>query len=52
MEWVEVSVETKTEAADLVTAAFTDIGAGGVEIDDPALINAYIDEGRWDYRDM
>lgn len=52
MEWVEVSVETKTEAADLVTTAFTDIGAGGVEIDDPALVNAYIDEGRWDYRDM
>lgn len=36
----------------MVAEIFQDLGASGVEIEDPALINEYISSGAWDYVDL
>ena len=45
MEWSEVSIRTSHEATDVVAEIFHDIGASGVVIEDPALVNDYIQAG-------
>lgn len=52
MEWVEISVRTSHEAMDLVASILEDLGAAGVAMDDPALVNEYIHSGLWDYTDI
>jgi len=52
MRWAKVSVVTTHEAADLIGNVLLELGAGGVEFDDPSLVNAYIDAGLWDYTDL
>lgn len=52
MKWTEVSIITTHEATDIIAEAFRDVGAQGVVIEDPALINDYIHAGMWDYEDM
>ncbi len=52
MEWSEVSIRTSHEATDIVAEIFHDIGASGVVIEDPALVNDYIQAGGWDYTDI
>ena len=52
MEWSEVSIRTSHEATDVVAEIFHDIGASGVVIEDPALVNDYIQAGGWDYTDI
>ncbi len=52
MKWAEVSVRTSHEAMDLVASLMEDVGAAGVVMDDPALVNEYIRSGKWDFRDM
>ena len=52
MEWSEVSIRTSHEAPDVVAEIFHDIGASGVVIEDPALVNDYIQAGGWDYTDI
>ena len=52
MKWTEVSIITTHEATDISAEAFRDVGAQGVVIEDPALVNDYIRAGMWDYEDM
>ena len=52
MRWAKVSVLTTHEGAELIGNILMELGAAGVEIDDPALVNEYIDTGLWDYTDL
>lgn len=52
MKWCEVSIQTTHEATELISEIFTDLGASGVVIEDPELINDYITSGKWDYTDI
>ncbi len=52
MKWAEVVIRTSHEATELVAEIFHDLGASGVVIEDPALLNSYIDSGLWDYTDL
>ena len=52
MNWAEVSIRTSHEATELVAEIFHDLGASGVVIEDPELLNNYIDSGLWDYTDI
>ena len=52
MRWAQVSVVTAHEGADLIGNILMELGAAGTEIDDPSLVNEYIDAGLWDYTDL
>lgn len=52
MQWAEVSVDTSHEATYLVSEILQELGAAGVVIEDPALLNEYIRSGLWDYTDL
>ena len=52
MNWAQISIRTSHEAMDIIAAIFSDIGANGVAMDDPAIINEYINSSLWDYTDM
>ena len=52
MQWAEVRVDTSHEAMDLVSEILQELGAAGVVIEDPALLNEYIRSGLWDYTDL
>ena len=52
MRWAQVSVVTTHEGADLIGNILMELGAAGTEIDDPSLVNEYIDAGLWDYTDL
>lgn len=49
MNWLEISVHVPHEGIDMVSNIFDDLGAGGVVIEDPALINQYIEANIWDH---
>lgn len=52
MDWVEVTVKTTTEGADIVAQAFYEIGVNGVAVEDPdAVRQAQKEERTWDYID-
>ena len=52
MKWAEISLRTSHEATELVADIFHDLGASGVVIEDPELLNSYIESGQWDYTDL
>lgn len=52
MRWARISVVTTHEGADLIANILMELGAAGTEIDDPSLVNEYIDAGLWDYTDL
>ena len=52
MKWAEVSIKTTHEATDVIAELFQDVGASGVVIEDPELVNNYIDAGMWDFSDI
>ena len=52
VRWAQVSVVTTHEGADLIGNILMELGAAGTEIDDPSLVNEYIDAGLWDYTDL
>lgn len=52
MDWLQISVRTSHEAMDIIAAIFTDLGANGVSMDDPAVVNKYIKAKLWDYTDI
>ena len=52
MKWAEVSIKTSHEATELIAEIFHDLGASGVVIEDPELLNNYIHSGLWDYTDI
>ena len=52
MEWIEVSIETTTEATEAVSSILYDAGVSGVVIEDPNdLIFNKGEENSWDYVD-
>lgn len=51
-EWCEISIQTSHEAVELIAEIFRDLGASGVVIEDPELVNDYITSGKWDYTDI
>lgn len=52
MKWTEISIQTSHEATDIVAEIFHELGASGVVIEDPELVNQYIASGVWDYTDI
>ena len=46
-KWAEVSIHTTQEATEAVAAVFHELGAGGVVIEDPDLIQSYRSSGNW-----
>lgn len=52
MKWAEISIQTTHEATEAVANIFHEIGASGVVIEDPELINSYRRSGTWDYCDI
>ena len=52
MRWARISIVTTHEGADLIANILMELGAAGTEIDDPSLVNEYIDAGLWDYTDL
>jgi ribosomal protein L11 methyltransferase len=52
MKWAEISIQTSHEAIEPVANIFHDLGASGVVIEDPELINTYRLSGAWDYCDI
>lgn len=52
MKWAEISIQTTHEATEAVANIFHDIGASGVVIEDPELINSYRRSGTWEYCDI
>lgn len=49
MKWAEISIQTTHEATEAVADIFHRLGASGVVIEDPELINSYRRSGTWDY---
>jgi len=52
MKWLEISIQTTEEATEAVAAVFHDLGAGGVVIEEPWLVNAYRRSEAWDFCDI
>ncbi|MCX7780710.1 MAG: 50S ribosomal protein L11 methyltransferase [Negativicutes bacterium] len=52
MKWAEVCIHTSHEATEAVADIFHDLGAAGVVIEDPELINSYRRSGTWEYCDI
>ena len=52
MKWAEISIQTSHEATEAVANIFHDLGASGVVIEDPELVNTYRRSGSWDYCDI
>lgn len=52
MRWLEISVETISEATELVSQALCDAGANGTVVEDPADLDRYQKpDNSWDYID-
>ncbi|GAB6158113.1 50S ribosomal protein L11 methyltransferase [Desulfotomaculum varum] len=49
MNWLEIAVHVPHEGIDMVSNIFDELGAGGVVIEDPALISQYIEANIWDH---
>jgi len=52
VKWAEISIRTTHEATELIAEIFHDLGASGVVIEDPELVNTYRNSGIWDYTDI
>ena len=52
MKWTEISIATTHEATEAVANIFHHLGASGVVIEDPELINSYRRSGTWDYCEL
>lgn len=52
MNWLEISVKTTSQGIDFISILFDDLGANGTVIDDPKLVNEYINSNTWDYTDL
>lgn len=52
MKWTEISIQTSHEATEIIAEMFHELGASGVVIEDPELINQYRASGAWDYTDI
>jgi ribosomal protein L11 methyltransferase len=52
MDWIEVTIKTTAEGADVAAQVFYDVGVTGVVVEDPyAIHEVQSDERSWDYVD-
>lgn len=49
MDWHEVAVTVSTEGEEAVADLFYQLGCPGVRIENPELLQSYIESGIWDY---
>ncbi|MHB8171741.1 MAG: 50S ribosomal protein L11 methyltransferase [Thermincolia bacterium] len=52
MQWMEISVTVDRDGVEAVSNTFERIGSGGVVIEDPLLVDEYINSNRWDYYEL
>ncbi len=52
MLWIEILLKVSHTATEAVADIFQEAGSGGVVIEDPRVLNAYINSGQWDYTDL
>ncbi len=52
MEWQEISVTTTEDAMEAVAEVFYQVGAAGVVLEDPRVIDSYLKEKKWDYYEL
>lgn len=52
MNWMEVIIGANHETAELIADFCGELGANGVVIEDPRLVNGYLDAKIWDYTDI
>ncbi|MDW7674808.1 MAG: 50S ribosomal protein L11 methyltransferase [Bacillota bacterium] len=52
MRWQEVVVSTNHEAVEAISNFLHEVGAGGVVIEDPLVLQEYTSSGQWDYYDI
>ena len=48
MQYTELTIEAPAEWEEILSALCFANGAAGVEVDDPALIQAHLEAGDWD----
>jgi len=52
MNWLEISVTVDRDGMEAVSTIFEKVGSGGVVVEDPLLIDEYIQSKRWDYYEL
>ena len=52
MDWIEIKVDTTTEAVESITGIFYEKGAQGVVIEDPKDFLRQKEDGDWDYMEV
>lgn len=52
MNWREVAVTVSSQGEEAVADLFYQLGCTGVSVEDPALLQSYIESGTWDYHDF
>lgn len=52
MNWREVAVTASSQGEEAVADLFYQLGCTGVSVEDPALLQSYIQSGEWDYHDF
>ncbi len=52
MLWIEILLQVKHAATETVADIFQSAGSGGVVIEDPRVLNAYLRAGIWDCTDL
>lgn len=52
MKWMQIMMNVRHEAVEAVSDMLTGLGSGGVELDDPRVLNFYLSSGLWDYTDL
>ena len=52
MQWIEVNIQTTHEGVEAVADILTSVGATGVAIEDPQLINDLRNSGTWELTDI
>lgn len=52
MKWAEISIAIAHDLHEAVAELFHELGASGVIIEDPELVNSYRRSGIWDYCDI
>lgn len=52
MKWTELAIKTTPEATESISALLIRYGSGGVEIEDPDWVEAFRQNGDWEYSDL
>ncbi|TGE32538.1 50S ribosomal protein L11 methyltransferase [Desulfosporosinus sp. Sb-LF] len=52
MNWREVAVTVSSEGEEAVADLFYQLGCPGVSVEDPELLQKYVESGAWDYHDF